>query len=104
VYQLTCIKQKASDNSEVHRSLMNCGFSAQKLLHVILQAPTIWRRLLHFRKIYEALFKSHNFTVHSKHKCNSVLLTMYNRCTRLPVTNPNLHSQIGWKRKTYWTV
>jgi hypothetical protein len=33
-----------------------------------------------------------------KHKCNSVLLTIYNSCTRLPVTNPTLHSKIGRKR------
>ena len=28
VYQCICIKQKALDISEVHRSLQNCGFSA----------------------------------------------------------------------------
>jgi hypothetical protein len=49
-YQSTCTGKKAPDNSEVHRSLQNCGSSVWHLLHVTLWAPGIWRWLLDFWK------------------------------------------------------
>ena len=38
VYQFTCIKQKAPDNSKVHKSLQNCESSVRNLIHVTLLA------------------------------------------------------------------
>lgn len=37
LYQFKCSEQKAPDNSEVHRSIENCGFSVWNLLHVALE-------------------------------------------------------------------
>lgn len=34
MYQFTCTMKKAPDKCEVHRSLKNCDFSVQNLLHV----------------------------------------------------------------------
>jgi hypothetical protein len=42
VNQFICTKQKAPDNSDVHRSLQNCGSSVWNLLHVTLLVPKIW--------------------------------------------------------------
>ena len=50
VYQLTCTKQKAPDNSEVHRSLQNCWSLVWNLLYVTILAPRICRQLLDFRQ------------------------------------------------------
>jgi hypothetical protein len=50
VYQFTSTEQKVTDNSEVHRSIQNCGSSIWNLLHVTLLASRIWRWHLDFRK------------------------------------------------------
>jgi hypothetical protein len=36
VYQVMCTMQKGPENSEVHKSLQNCGSLAQNLLNVML--------------------------------------------------------------------
>ena len=46
VYQFTCTMQKATDNSQVHRSCQNCGFLEWNLLYVTFLAPKIWQWLL----------------------------------------------------------
>jgi hypothetical protein len=44
VYQVTCTNNKVPRNSEVQRSLQNCGPSVRNLLHVTILVPRIWRR------------------------------------------------------------
>jgi len=40
------------DESEVHRTFQNCGFSLWDLIHVTLLAPRIWTWLLEVWKIF----------------------------------------------------
>jgi len=56
LYQFTCTEQKAPDNTEVERSIQNCGSSAWNVLHVTLPAPRISRWLLDFWKICSPLY------------------------------------------------
>ena len=42
VYQFTRTGQKASDRSEAHRSLQNCGSAVWNLLRFNLVAPSMW--------------------------------------------------------------
>jgi hypothetical protein len=46
-----CTKQKAPDNSDVKRSLHNCGAIVRNLLRVVCLASRIWRWLLSFCRI-----------------------------------------------------
>jgi hypothetical protein len=55
----TRTEQKAPDNSQVYKSLQNCGFSAQKMLPVNILAPEIWWWLLDFWEICGPLISSY---------------------------------------------
>ena len=50
VYQLTCTKQKAPDNSDVHSSLQNCWSSVWNLHYIAMLSPRICRQLPDFRQ------------------------------------------------------
>jgi len=62
MYQIMCTMQKVPENSEVHKSLQNCGSLAQNLLNVILLVPRIWRWIPDFWKICRLLSISAEFT------------------------------------------
>jgi len=51
VNQFTRTEQKASDKSEVHRSLQNFGYSAWNLLYVIFLTPELLRSFPDLSKI-----------------------------------------------------
>ena len=50
MYELTCAKQKAPDNSEGDRSLQNCWSLVWNQLYVTMLATRICRQLLDFRQ------------------------------------------------------
>jgi len=62
MYWIMCTAQKVPENSEVHKSLQNCGSLAQNLLNVNLLVPRIWRWIPDFWKICELLSISADFT------------------------------------------
>ena len=51
VCHFTCTEQKASDNSDVYRSVQNCGAAVWSLLHVTFLTHKIWTWFSHFSKI-----------------------------------------------------
>jgi len=79
VYQLTSTQQKAPENSEVHRSLHNCGSSIRNLLHVTALGPINWRRFLNFWKICGPWYKWYT-KIHSLRR---------KECAPPPVWRPN---------------
>ena len=69
VYQIMCTAQKVPENSNVHKSLQNCGSLAQNLLNVRLLVPRIWRWIPDFWKSCGFLSINADFT-------NTQLLTL----------------------------
>lgn len=61
MYQFMCTEQKASDNSDVRRSLHNCQPSLRNLLHVSLSGAKNSKWRLHVWKICGPL-GYHNIT------------------------------------------
>ena len=88
VYQFTCTQQKAPENSEVHRSLQNCGLSVRNLLHVTTLGPINSRRFLNFWKICGPWYKWY-LKIHSlPHK----------ECAPPPIWRPNANVAEGNNR------
>ena len=108
VYQFTCTQQKAPENSEVHRSLQNCGSSVRNLLHVSTMGPIYWRRFLNFWKICGTRY---DIKIHSLPHRKCAHLQYENQTLMLPRTvlqvcsgNHTIHKYTVWKNEFRYVV